>query len=496
MVNFCKSRRKWAIVLLLMLLGFVSVASHVEASDGMRGDRCVVAESDYIEEDFYFLCRILEIYGTIDGDLLGVASNITIERSGVVTGDVFAAGGKLVIAGTVGDDVRFGGVNLTVTDSAVFTQDRIDIASVALNTEIAEGVTIPGDLLVYGYQARLDGTVKGDIDFGGEALIIRGTVNGNVDASVGDARRSTDISGLPLYDVSFSNPGLRIEEGAMIGGDLVYQSASPRTIPPDVVQGSTQYEQILSTLDITKAEQADDAADILISYFTASLRDVFLLLVVGGLGLWLVPNIIRQPALRVRRRTVPAVGWGLITFMLSFPIVILLIGISLLILLFLLLIGLDQLTFLAASGLLLLINFSLVGAFGFVLVFLGRAVISFLIGQLIYRYVLRSPEPGTLRKWIITLALGGITYALITNVPLPPFGLIIELITILAGIGAVAMYARDVVYVSRLTPSPLRPVTLGIPTATTQPPPPPADYEVSPGMENLPEGFSGFDEDW
>lgn len=487
--------RKWPIVILLLLLSMISVVSRVEASDGMRGDRCVVAETDYIEEDFYFLCRVLEIHGTIDGDLLGIASNITIERTAVITGDVFIAGGKLVIAGTIGDDVRFAGVNLSIADGASFTHERIDVASAALNTEVAEGTTIPGDLLVYGYQVRVNGTVQGDVDFGGEALIIQGRVSGNVDASVGDARRSTDISGLPLYDVSFSNPGLRIEPGAIIGGDLAYQSASRSRIPPDVVEGRTSYEQVLSQLDITKAEQADDAADILISYFAASVRDVFLLLVVGGIGLWLTPNLIRQPALNVRRRTIPAVGWGLITFMLSFPIVILLIGLSLLIVAFLFLIGLDELTFFATSGLLLLINLSLVGAFWFVLVFLGRAVISFLIGQLIYRYVLRSPESGTLRKWILTLAIGGIIYALITNVPVPPFGLIIELITILAGIGAVAMYGRTFIYTTRLAPTTLRPIPIGIPSVTTPPPPPPEDYEVAPGMENLPDGFKGFDND-
>jgi hypothetical protein len=85
---------------------------------------------------------------------------------------------------------------------------------------------------------------------------------------------------------------------------------------------------------------------------------------------------------------------------------------------------------------------------------------------------------------------------LITNMPIPPFGLIIELITVLAGIGAAAMHVRDVIYISRLAPASLRPIPTGTTAITTPPPPPPEDFEVAPGMENLPDGFRGFEEEW
>jgi hypothetical protein len=155
---FARPRRKWMTVFLLLLVGFVGVVSRVEASDGMRGDRCEVAEDEYIAEDFYFFCRILEVRGTVDGDLIGVASEIKIERTAVVTGDLWVGGGKLTLSGTIGDDVHFAGINLSVSDEARFTHDRIDVLSVALNTEITREAAIPGDLLVYGYQARVDGT--------------------------------------------------------------------------------------------------------------------------------------------------------------------------------------------------------------------------------------------------------------------------------------------------------------------------------------------------
>jgi hypothetical protein len=132
------------------------------------------------------------------------------------------------------------------------------------------------------------------------------------------------------------------------------------------------------------------------------------------------------------------------------------------------------------------------------MLFVGRAVISFVIGQLIFRYVLRSPEPGTLRKWLITLGLGAAIYAFVTNAPVPATGLTIELITALAGIGAIVIYARSLIYTSRiLAPD----VALAQPSGEARfdmrtPPPPPEDVELLPGMDNLPDGFDGFDNDW
>jgi len=179
-------KRKIALLVLLVLL---SLAGQVEASDGMRGDRCVVGQDEYIVEDFYFFCRLLDVYGTVDGDLIGLAAEVTLHRGSKVSGDLWVGGGRLLVEGTVGDDMHFAGLTVIVTDTARFTDSRIDLVAAALNVELRADAVLPGDLLVYGYQARVAGTVGGDIDFGGEALIIEGVIVGRVDAEVGDARR-------------------------------------------------------------------------------------------------------------------------------------------------------------------------------------------------------------------------------------------------------------------------------------------------------------------
>jgi hypothetical protein len=80
--------------------------------------------------------------------------------------------------------------------------------------------------------------------------------------------------------------------------------------------------------------------------------------------------------------------------------------------------------------------------------------------------------------------------------PVPALSLTLELVTALAGIGAVVLYARDLTDVSNLAmvrrlPLPHLPLVL-----SRGAPPLAEDAEKPVGMENLPEGFTGFDEDW
>jgi cytoskeletal protein CcmA (bactofilin family) len=481
--------RRCVVLVLVLLTGVIGVASRVEASDGVRGNRCEVGPDEHIVTDFYFLCRILDVKGSIDGDLIGAATDVTVHPGAVIAGDIWVVGGRLTVAGTVGDDVHFGGLTVLIEPEAAFARERSDLAAVALNTEITARAKLPGDVLVYGYQTIIDGTVGGDIDFRGEALIITGEVNGNVNARVGDSRRSAGVPNLPIYDLSFRRPSLSVDSDAKIGGELLYKAPRLIDIPSSAVEGRIRYEPTGSQRDITKVAEPNDAARILAGYIWDSIRDVVSLMIVGGLMLGVLPSVIRQSAQHVRRRTVPTVGWGLVTFMFTIPMVIVVFLLSLLILLILYLFKLNDLTIIVGAGVLVLTS-AAVGGFGFLLFFMGRIVISFVIGQLAFRYVLHMPEAARFVRYLITLALGAAVYALLTNMPVPALGLILELITALAGVGSVVMVMREWVYTSTLfAPSvPLAEPVRAEPTPRAEVP--------QPGMDNLPEGFTGFDDGW
>jgi hypothetical protein len=389
--------------------------------------------------------------------------------------------------------MHFLGVTMAVGDRARFAHSRIDVLSVAINTEIMQNAVLPGDLLVYGYQVRVIGTVGGDVDFGGEALIISGVVAGRVDAEVGDPRRNTDLPGLPIYDLTFEDPGLEIGAGAHIGADLAYRSRTASIIPPGVVKGQVAFEQLGRQPDITKVVQPRDFAEILVDYVRTSVRDMITLVFLGVIGLWIVPNLIRQPAHHVRRRTIPTIGWGLIAFMLSIPIVIVVLVIGLLLVLTRIWSGqrTDDLDRSCAA-----LSARPDRRVYLLLLYMGRVVISFTLGQLVDRYVLRSVELTGYRRWVVALTIGTAIYTLIVNVPIPAVGLIVELISSLAGVGAVVMHLRSSIDTTALFPfrdrSAEREAT---PTISVTLPPVPEEVELGPGMEDLPEGFSGFDED-
>jgi hypothetical protein len=75
----------------------------------------------------------------------------------------------------------------------------------------------------------------------------------------------------------------------------------------------------------------------------------------------------------------------------------------------------------------------------------------------------------------------------------PAVGVILEMISALAGVGAVVMHIRGMIYTSGfIAPRAAETDVVSLPVPLL----PIEDVEAGPGMEDLPEGFSGFDEDW
>ncbi|HLA44804.1 MAG TPA: polymer-forming cytoskeletal protein, partial [Aggregatilineales bacterium] len=221
-------RHLWISLFLICfsLLGFVG---RVEATDGLRGDECIVTEDEIILQDFYFFCNTLVVYGYISGDIVGIASEVTIAREGHVTGDIWIVGGQLTIEGVVGDDIHFVGADLDVTGLARFSQQGSDIIAAGISLQIDERVVIPGDVIYYGYQAILEGAINGNIYFQGQSLLIQNNVAGSVNAIVGDQEGNAPLSSLPLlYSVDFRKPGLYFstssddERQGYVNGDLTY----------------------------------------------------------------------------------------------------------------------------------------------------------------------------------------------------------------------------------------------------------------------------------
>jgi hypothetical protein len=492
-----RMKRVWVVLLLLLL-----VLGHGSASarEVRQGDQCVIGANEVIEGNLFAMCRTLIINGLVQGDLMGAATRGVI--NGEVTGDVYMLSGQLDVNGTLGGDLHFAGAVLRLLPAAQFANEESDLIGASLSTTLADGVTIPGSVTNIGYQLLLDGAVGNEINFWGAALTVNGSAGGDVEATVGDPQ--SGISQLQTllipfsWDVELTNPGLLIGNNASVAGDLQYSGPS-EGILDGTVDGQIVYTPVITQPDLTQIIAEDEGAPRGLSvYLSQVLREFATLAIVGVVGLSILPRPLQTPVKHIESRPLPSMGLGLLTFILAFPIVLMLIIFSVVVIFILLLLQLDSLLLSLVSGTLL---GTLVGAnsiFFFVAIFISRVIVCLWAGRSLLRLALGADSSP--RMTYIGLLIGVGILALLSS--LPVIGWVINALTLFLGLGAVVIGAQSQARLYRDVgpPTSLR-VGVSAPLLPRRPershpfPPPIIDDHVqSVGMENLPEGFTFWDE--
>jgi len=103
-VEMSKHILKGLIVSLLAILLMTFTAVPVLAFDARSGDIVTVASGEVIDGDLYVAGGTIIIDGTINGDLIAAGGTITV--NGMVDGSIMAAGGTVNINGEVTRAVR------------------------------------------------------------------------------------------------------------------------------------------------------------------------------------------------------------------------------------------------------------------------------------------------------------------------------------------------------------------------------------------------------
>ncbi|MBN2472662.1 MAG: hypothetical protein JXN59_18200 [Anaerolineae bacterium] len=469
----------------------------VSAAESLQGDQCVIPAGEEIDSDIYVICNTLTIDGTVRGDVIGGAWSAELGPQGRVTGDIWLVGGQLMLEGRVDDDIRFAGVDLDIKPD-VQLRDRSDLTTAALNVEVWEGATLPGDLNFFGYQALVLGAVGGDVNFNGSALIIGGDIAGNVAASVGSGETSPSFIPFPFpFTVSFQTPGLTVRSGGSIGGDLNYSGARPGNINGRI-GGEINFTLDMPRPDITQAAletEETTTADLIGRYLRNVLTDLLALMMAGVLVGVAVPAWVREPARLVTRQTASSFGWGMILSLLAIPVTLIILIVSLLLLVIVARLTLGGFT---GMGLLiaLLVNTFVTGGLAFVILFVSRLVISYLIGRRLAQRFLKLDN--RLFFTLLSLLIGAFIYTLVTNLPVPVVGLLLNAIGVFIGLGAIVLHARNLYQrtVRVYPPAAPGPAHLPAPAPALEAlrgnapePPPDSGEHPAPGMGNLPDGF-------
>jgi hypothetical protein len=186
-----------------------------------------IAAEQEVVGDFYGAATTISVSGRISDDALLFGQEVT--HNGSIGTDAAIVAGSVGFFGDVGDDVRVVAGEVTIGDSV-----GGDVIVVAGRLTILSTATITGDVLFYGGEADIAGSVGGSVMGTMESLRIDGEVAGGVDVTVqqltlGD--RAT-ITGTVRYvsqellvraqnatvvgDITRSDPLSQVESGLMI----------------------------------------------------------------------------------------------------------------------------------------------------------------------------------------------------------------------------------------------------------------------------------------
>jgi cytoskeletal protein CcmA (bactofilin family) len=330
----------------------------------------------------------------LDGKLRA-GDTVTVPASELVADDLYVFAGTATIDGSVdGDLLAFGGqvhVNGDISGDLIVAGGNVDVAgSVTGDVRAAGGQmnvtgSVTEDLVMTGGQVTLasSGTVGGDLIVSGGNVSVAGTVTGAIEASAGSYNRSGPLPG---------------------GGEHVSQAPS----------GPAQQPR---------------AGNLVLD----ALRQFVVLLILGGLAIWLVPRALRTSDQTLRTEPLLSLGSGIAT---AFGYLVFCIATVLLVVLLAIAFGLLQVAALAA--IVVVTGFLAIGVVSFAIFLAVAFFADLVVGLTLGRLAASGPLTSRWQE-LAVLAAGVAVVVLVTS--LPVVGGLAKLLVIAFGLGAMALAA-------------------------------------------------------
>jgi cytoskeletal protein CcmA (bactofilin family) len=342
------------------------------------GDTIVISQA--VPEDFYAVGSRLQIDASVAGDAVLAGGGIDI--GGDVDGDVSAASGQIRISGGVGDDLRAAGGEVSLRG---FVTDHAAI--VGGNVRIEEGSAIAGRAWIAAGSLDMAGQVGADLRVYARTAVISGQVQGNVEINAQE---------------------IRIDPGAVIGGQLIWHSGQPPLIAEDaLILGEVAGVTV-------PADELPETAPPVFDGWGLGVA----ILVAAVAVFWLDPSLVERSAVLLGASPLRTLFTGAVAAVLT-PLLIVVFFVSVLGWLL---------------GLLLL------------LAYVMALLLSGLLGLLMLAQVLRTrlmpqepvPATGRSRGWSCLVLLLPVTVFALLVQSVPVLGALFSLLVMLAGFGALA----------------------------------------------------------
>ena len=487
--SMLKQIRLFLLVALLSLL----TCGAAFARGIQQGENCSVPADAVIQGTLFVFCQTLDIAGRVEGNVIGIGLRATI--SGDVSGNVYLAGLELDVSGAVDGDLHYVGLMLELASADAGRRHvvRGQLIFAALSFSLDSEAEFFGPITGVGYQALIDGEVRGEVNYWGSAFALNNELDGDVYATVGNPE--SDVSDvetllLPLgIEFSPATPGLVITGKGRIRGDLEYSGPAEATIEGQISGAVKHY----STIPVFIPELPERGLATLV--YDNFKREFTVLLTVGILGIAFAGRRFRYPLTQLRRRPAHSFVIGMLLFIISFPITLILLLATLAIVLLPLILHLEAVA-LPLGVFLGLVDIGLIGSFYFCAIFAARAVFALGLGRLVMQVA--TGRANARRRPRISILIGVALLALLTS--LPGVGFLFNAGALFLGLGAIASSTMGWLRTMRrgrlggAAPAGVsgwpaqdqtQPANVAIPTQAQVPPLLPAEL----GLYDLPAGF-------
>lgn len=242
---------------------------------------------EYVTEDVYVAGGNVTIEQDIDGDLFVAGGNVTI--NGIVSGDLFVAGGDVLVNEEVKDDVRMLGGAVTLNRNV-----GGDVILIGGSMDLAKDALIQGDLVSIAGRTNVYGTVNKSVQGILGRLVLGGTVNGDVNVRVTEK--------------------LVLLKDSHVVGNVKYFAPEKIEDHGGVIDGTISFNEILSSSDKIKEGIRGFLSK---GSLVGKLWGYLSLLLIGGLFIWLFPNLLHRASERIQTKGFKSFGVGFLVFILG-----------------------------------------------------------------------------------------------------------------------------------------------------------------------------------
>lgn len=198
----------------LFLLAFAALPALASAASIHIGGDYFLKGSEKNSDDVYVFAPSVVFAGSVDGDAL--AAGRTVISEGEISGDALFFGETVTVGGDAADDVRVLGGTVLIRGAV-----SGDVVAGGARIVLEEGATVSGNLYAVGGEIVLAGAVSGEVRAAGGTVDISGSVGGTVEAwgEAVELSAGSVIGGDLIYHTPRE---ARIAPDARIGGETLF----------------------------------------------------------------------------------------------------------------------------------------------------------------------------------------------------------------------------------------------------------------------------------